>query len=591
MKLFERHTDKFGERYLATDLPGLMLTRFPLLNKGTAFTEEEREAFDLIGLYPPHVSTLDEQVQRTYENFRRCATNLDKHVYLRMLQDRNEVLFYALTQRHLEEMLPILYTPTVAEAVQKFSHIFRLPRGLVVTTANIDRIDEVLDHAPISQLRLAVVTDSEGILGIGDQGYGGMAICIGKLSIYTAAAGIDPGVALPIELDVGTNRKDLLDDPLYLGMRHERLTGPAYEDFMERFVVAFKKRFPEAVLQWEDFSKQKAFSVLDRYRDTVPSFNDDIQGTGAMVLAGLLAAGRKSRRSLTDEIFLVHGAGAGGIGVARQIRNGLVDQGLSEAEACQRIFVLDSKGLVLADRPNLDAYKADLAQHPARISGWQVSGAAPTLLETVQQGGVTALIGLSGQRGAFDQHVVRAVSSNTPAPIVFALSNPTDHSEAVPDDVYQWTDGQAIVATGSPFPDVTWRGKRHSVGQGNNAFIFPGLGLGTLVARARCVTPGMLSNAAQILAAYTDQGRIESGAVYPRVADLQRLSQHVAYAVACQAVKEGVAVAKFDDDPMKAIVDMMWTPHYVPLRRVEHVSASQTPGTTGAASEFLGDVG
>jgi malate dehydrogenase (oxaloacetate-decarboxylating) len=567
MKQYERLTDEHGNPYLATDLPGLILTRLPLLNKSTAFTPEERKALGLEGLYPPHVSTLNEQVQRAYANFQRFTTNLDKHIYLRVLQDRNEVLFYALIQRHLEEMLPIIYTPTVAEAVQKFSLIYRWPRGVVVSTENIDRIDEVLENAPIPDVRLVVATDSEGILGIGDQGYGGMAICIGKLSIYTAAAGFDPATTLPIELDVGTNRQDLLDDPLYLGVRHERLTGQAYDDFMERFVQAFKRHFPEAVLQWEDFSKQKAFSVRDRYQDVVPSFNDDIQGTGAVVLAGLLAASRKSRRPLTDEVFLVHGAGAGGIGVASQIRDGLVRQGLDARRAAERVFVVDSRGLVLRDRPNLDTYKAELAQDPARVAGWKVSGSAPSLLETVQQGGVTAVIGLSGQRGAFDQAIVEAVAANTPSPIVFPLSNPTDYSEAIPEDVYRWTDGRAIVATGSPFPEVTWKGVRYSVGQGNNAFIFPGLGLGVKVSRAQRVTPGMLSAAAEALADYTDQGRIAQGAVYPRVSAMRRVSRHVATAVAQEAVTAGVARADLGDDLGQQVETAMWEPRYLPIRR------------------------
>ncbi len=567
MKQYERLIDESGAPYLATDLPGLILTRLPLLNKSTAFTPEEREELGLEGLFPPHISSLEEQVQRTYANFRRFTTNLDKHIYLRVLQDRNEVLFYALIQRHLEEMLPIIYTPTVAEAVQKFSLIYRWPRGLVVSTENIDRVDEVLENTPIPDVRLVVATDSEGILGIGDQGYGGMAICIGKLSIYTAAAGIDPATTLPVELDVGTNRQDLLDDPLYLGVRHERLTGQAYDDFIERFVSAFQKRFPEAVLQWEDFSKQKAFSVLERYQDVLPSFNDDIQGTGAVVLAGLLAAARKSRRPLTDEVFLVYGAGAGGVGVASQIRDGLIRQGLDRRQAAERIFVVDSRGLVLSDRAGLDAYKADLAQDPSRVAGWAVAGSIPTLLETVRQGGVTALIGLSGQRGGFDQTIVEAVAANTPSPIVFPLSNPTDYSEAIPEDVYRWTDGRAIVATGSPFPEVTWKGVRYSVGQGNNAFIFPGLGLGVKVARAKSVTPGMLSAAAEALADYTDQGRIQQGAVYPRVSAMRRVSRYVATAVAQEAVAAGVARVELGDDLGARVDEAMWEARYLPIRR------------------------
>ncbi len=566
MKQFETRIDAQGKPYLATEMTGYILTRLPLLNKSTGFTREERRELRLEGLVPPHSSTLEQQVERTYANYSMFASALDKHVYLRVLQDRNEVLFYALLERHLEEMLPIIYTPTVAEAVQKFSLIYRFPRGLVISTENIDRVDEVLADAPVPDVRLAVATDSEGILGIGDQGFGGMAICIGKLSLYTAAAGISPATTLPIELDVGTNRADLLDDPLYLGVRHERLTGQAYADFIERFVSAFKKRFPGAVLQWEDFSKQKAVDVMNRYRDALPSFNDDIQGTGAVVLAGLLAAARKTRRPMVDEAYVVHGAGAGGIGVARQIVVGLMRQGLSRAEAVARVLMIDSAGLVVADRRGLDDYKRELAQDPSRTAGWQVGGNVPSLLETVVNAKATGLIGLSGQAGAFDETVVRAVAQNSPAPIVFPLSNPTSNSEAVPEDVYRWTDGRAIVATGSPFPEVRFEDHTYAVGQGNNAFIFPGVGLGTLVSGASKVTDNMLTAAAEALAEYTDPSRLMSGAVYPSINAINRASRHVAAAVVKQACEDGVA-RKTIADPLTAVTDAMWEPRYLPIRR------------------------
>ena len=567
MKQFERRNDERGEPYLATDLPGLMLTRLPLLNKSTAFTPEERREFGLEGLLPPHVATLEQQLVRTYGNYQRATTNIDRHVYLRNLQDRNEVLFYALVEAHLEEMLPIIYTPTVAEAVQRFSHLYRYPRGIVISTENIDRVDEVLANAPMPTVRLAVATDSEGILGIGDQGYGGMGICIGKLALYTAAAGIDPAVTLPIELDVGTNRADLLDDPLYLGVRHERLSGQEYEDFVERFTLAFKQRFPGALLQWEDFSKQKAFDVLHRFEDELPSFNDDIQGTGAVVLAGLLAAGRKSKRALRDEVFLVHGAGAGGVGVADQIVAGLVKQGASEREARQQVYVVDSRGLVLAGRAGLEEYKRHLAHDPTEVSGWATAGEVPTLLETVKEAGVTVLLGLSGQRGAFDRETVSAVAANSPAPVVFALSNPTDNSEAVPSDVFDWTKGRAIVATGSPFPPVEYGGVSHPIGQGNNAFIFPGLGLGALLAEARKVTPGMLTAAAEALAEYTDPGSINAGAVYPPIATLRRASKRVAVAVLERAIEEGVSARKIEGELTEFVETAQWEPRYLPIRR------------------------
>ena len=380
MKQYEYKFDENGDAYLETDLPGLMLTRLPLLNKGSAYSEEERRAYKLNGIVPPHISTLEEQVDNAYRNFEGFTQDLDKHVFLRALQDRNEVLFYALLAKHLEEMMPIIYTPTVAEAVQQFSHIYRFSRGLVVSTKNIDQIDDLLTNTPYPYVKLIVATDSEGILGIGDQGFGGMAICIGKLSLYTAAAGVDPALTLPVQLDVGTNRQDLLDDPLYLGVRHERLTGDAYNDFVAKFIAGLKRHHPNVLLQWEDFSKQKAFNVLDAYKDELPSFNDDIQGTGAVVLAGLLAASRLTQKPISEEIFVVHGAGAGGVGVARQVKAGLMREGLSETEVNARIFMIDSKGLIVKDRQKLEPYKLEFAQEPERISGWTIAGEIPTLL-------------------------------------------------------------------------------------------------------------------------------------------------------------------------------------------------------------------
>lgn len=567
MKQYEKKYDANGRPYLETNLPGLLLTRLPLLNKGTGFTSEEREEFGLQGVIPTHVSTLDEQVARNYANFKGLRTDLDKHVFLRALQDRSEVLFYALIDRHIEEMMPIIYTPTVAQAVEKFSLLYRYPRGLVVNTENIDRIDALLENTPFPDVQLIVATDNEGILGIGDQGFGGLAICIGKLSLYTAAAGIDPAVTLPVELDVGTNRKDLLDDPLYLGVRHARLEGKAYDDFIERFVTALKRRFPQVLLQWEDFSKQKAFDVLDRYRDVVPSLNDDIQGTGAVVLAGLLAAQRGSQVNLKQQTYLVHGAGAGGVGVARQIARGLVLQGLTMEQARERIYLIDSKGLILKDRKGLEPYKLEFAHEPARVSGWKLKNGIPSLLETVQHAQVTVLLGLSGQRGAFGEDVVRAVAANTPYPMVFALSNPTANSEAIPEDIYRWTDGRALVATGSPFEDVTWSGVAHPVGQGNNAFIFPGLGLGVLLSRSRRVTDDMLTQASLALAEFVDSGRLAQGGLYPRMDKIRTASKQVALAVIRQAQKEGVAAAALPEDLEAHIESHMWRPEFLPIRK------------------------
>lgn len=569
MKQYERKIDANGQPYLETSLPGLMLTRLPLLNKGTAFSEEERREFDLWGLLPTHCSTLEEELQRCYLNFSMFSVDIDRHVYLRMLQDRSEILFYALLDRHLEEMMPIIYTPTVAQAVEQFSRLYRFPRGLVVSTRNIDDIDELLKHTPFPDVQLIVATDSEGILGIGDQGFGGLAICIGKLSLYTAAGGIDPAVTLPVELDVGTNRQDLLDDPLYLGVRHKRLEGQAYADFIDRFMTALRKRFPHTLVQWEDFSKQKAFDVLERYRDVMPSFNDDIQGTGAVVLAGLLAAEQKLQRPLTEQNILIHGAGAGGVGVASQIARGLEEEGLSAEDARARIFLIDSKGLILEDRKGLEPYKKPFAKPRALAQGWQTQGEIPSLQETVEHAKITVLLGLSGQRGAFDERTVRTVAANTPSPIVFALSNPTANSEAVPEDIYRWTDGRAIVATGSPFPDVNFGGGRHPVGQGNNAFIFPGLGLGAILCGASKVTDGMLLAASHALADYVDASRLLQGAVYPRIEKIRAATRHVACAVIERAKKDGVATKKLPEDTLAHIDQSLWHPQFLPIRRAK----------------------
>jgi malate dehydrogenase (oxaloacetate-decarboxylating) len=545
-----------------------MLTRLPLLNKSTAFSQEEREAFGLSGILPAHISSLEEQTARAYANFKNFADDFDKHIYLRLLQDRNEVLFYALLDQHLEEMMPIIYTPTVAKAVEQFSHTYRFPRGLVVSTKTIDHIDEMLQNTPYPYIKLIVATDSEGILGIGDQGFGGIAICIGKLSIYTAAAGVDPALTLPVQLDVGTNRQDLLDDPLYLGVRHKRLTGDAYNDFMHRFVTSLCKHYPNVLLQWEDFSKQKAFDVLEGYQGELPSFNDDIQGTGAVVLAGLLASARRNQRSITDETYLIHGAGAGGVGVARQIVAGLVREGMDEQEAREQILMIDSRGLILSDRPGMEPYKREFAQDPGRISGWEFSGDYPDLLATIRQAKVTSLIGLSGQRGAFNREIVEAVDANTPYPVIFALSNPTANSEAIPEDVITWTEGRATVATGSPFADVRYEGNNIPIGQGNNAFIFPGLGLGIMLSGARRVSMAMLTTAAYALAEYVDAGRLSQGGVYPNIDKLKQISKRVAVEVIKQAQEEGLARVEIDEDVDHFVESRMWKPVYLPIKKV-----------------------
>ena len=518
---------------------GRHLLKDPFLNKGTAFTAEERRAFHIEGRLPPRIETLEEQVERQYEQFSSCKTNLEKYVYLRELQDYNRILYYSLVKHHLEEMLPIVYTPTVGEAIQEFSHIYREPRGLVVTESNYRDLDDILSTYS-GTTKLAVVTDAEGILGIGDQGFGGIAICIGKLTLYSLAAGIRPIETLPVLFDFGTNNKKLLEDPFYLGVRQPRTRGAKYYEMIDAFVTAFKKRFPEAMVQWEDFSKSTAFDVLERYRDTIPSFNDDIQGTGAMALGGLLAATDHGRK-LADQVFLVSGAGAGGIGVASQIMHGLIHVGLTEEQAKERIYVLDSRGLVLSDREGLEPYKLPFAHDREKLVGWSYATENPNMMDTIRNAKVTALMGLSGQGGSFNQRVIEAVMENTPNPIVFALSNPTDLTEVLPHDALCWSDGAATVATGSPFAPVEWKGKVYEIGQGNNTFVFPGIGWGVIASGARKINQEMMTAAAVALSTQVTIARIAQGAVFPPISDLEHVTTVVARAVAEAAFETGVA--------------------------------------------------
>ncbi len=518
---------------------GRHLLKDPFLNKGTAFTAEERRAFHIEGRLPPRIETLEEQVERQYEQFSSCKTNLEKYVYLRELQDYNRILYYSLVKHHLEEMLPIVYTPTVGEAIQEFSHIYREPRGLVVTESNYRDLDDILSTYS-GTTKLAVVTDAEGILGIGDQGFGGIAICIGKLTLYSLAAGIRPIETLPVLFDFGTNNKKLLEDPFYLGVRQPRTRGAKYYEMIDAFVTAFKKRFPEAMVQWEDFSKSTAFDVLERYRDTIPSFNDDIQGTGAMALGGLLAATDHGRK-LADQVFLVSGAGAGGIGVASQIMYGLMHVGLTEEQAKERIYVLDSRGLILSDREGLEPYKLPFAHDREKLVGWSYATENPNMMDTIRNAKVTALMGLSGQGGSFNERVIEAVKENTPNPIIFALSNPTDLTEVLPHDAICWTDGAATVATGSPFAPVEWKGKVYEIGQGNNTFVFPGIGWGVIASGARKINQEMMTAAAVALSTQVTIARIAQGAVFPPISDLEHVTTVVARAVAEAAFETGVA--------------------------------------------------
>ncbi|MGK3960578.1 NAD-dependent malic enzyme [Sorangium sp. So ce118] len=567
-KYFDVKRDALGREYMEVYVDGIALLRLVMTNKGTAFTLDERVRLGLDGLLPPQVNTLEQQLARVYGGFCREPTPIARYQYLRALQERNEVLFYALLTRHLGEMLPIVYTPTVGEAVQQFNFLYQSARGVSLSPDNIGRARRVLASFPWEDVRMIVATDASAILGIGDQGYGGLAIPIGKLALYTAGGGVSPFHTMPVVLDVGTDRAELLDDPFYLGVRQRRLRDGTYFDFLDRFVDAVKNSCPRAVVQWEDLSKESAFSVLERYRKVIPSFNDDIQGTGAVALAGVVAACRLRGESIKEQSVVIHGAGAGGIGVAWAICQGMIRDGLTEEEALARIFVLDSKGLLTKNRP-MEEYKRRFAQAPERLASWTRSGATPSLLETVEGARATVLLGLSGQPGAFGEPVIKAMAANTARPVIFPLSNPTSASEALPEDILTWTGGRALVATGSPFAPVELHGKTIPVGQGNNAFIFPGLGFGTILSDAREITDGMVLAAAYALVDYTAEKHLDTGLIYPPVEELQEVSTRVAIAVIRAAFAEGVATsAKLDpasaEDHVKA---RFWQPRYLPFVR------------------------
>lgn len=566
-RYFETVRDARGELRMRVHLEGPALLRMPLLNKGTSFSDEERVALGLDGLLPPHQQTLEQQMGRTYAAFQREPTPLAKYSNLRALQERNEILFYALLERHLAEMLPIIYTPTVGDAVKKASTLYQAARGLSLSPINIGRAEKAAANCILDDVRIIVATDSSAILGIGNQGWGGLAISIGKLALYTAGGGVSPYRSMPVGLDVGTDRQDLLDSPTYLGVRQRRLRGEEYLAFLDRFVDAVRARWPRAVLQWEDLSKDTAFEVLERYRDVLPSFNDDIQGTGAVALAGLLGACALRGRRLRDEIVVIHGAGAGGAGVAMAIEKGMIREGLSPAEAKSQVLVLDSRGL-LVDGREMESYKKALAQPASRVAGW---GAGPfQLLETIQHARATALLGLSGQPGSFTEPMVRALGHNVERPVVFPLSNPTSSCEAAPADLLAWSGGRALVATGSPFDPVRVDGRDVPIGQGNNAFIFPGLGFGAILAEASKITDGMVLASADALADYVAERHLATGSIYPPVDEMREVSQRVATRVMQQAFDDGVARTTKTTRARAAdhVRAKAWRPRYLPLEKV-----------------------
>jgi malic enzyme len=550
------------EEYLAVDERGRALLADPLTNKGTAFPLAERERLGLDGLLPPAVSTMAQQLERVYENFKAKTTDLERYIHLAALHDRNETLFFRLLQEHIDEMMPIVYTPIVGEACERFSHIYRRARGLYISYENRDKIETILRNHGRSPA-IIVVTDGERILGLGDQGAGGMGIPIGKLCLYTACAGIPPHLTLPIMLDVGTDNEARLNDPLYVGARHWRVRGEAYQEFIDRFVDAVTRVYPDAVLQWEDFLKDNAIAQLQRVRDRLCTFNDDIQGTAAVVLSGILAALRIADRSIRDQRVLLAGAGASAQGIGELIVAALEDAGLPPDEARARIAMVDSRGLVTRDRPNLEPFKAALARTADEVATYRCRDRGHiSLAEAIENFRPTILLGTSGTAGLFTEAVVGAMAAINERPIVFPLSNPTSKSECTADQAIRWSDGRAIVATGSPFPPVTVEGRPHRIGQGNNAFIFPGVGLGLWVGKVRRVTDGMFLDAARALAAQVTDADLASGAVYPELTRIRSCSHAVACAVIRRAVEEGHADPSSLDNLEEKVARAMWRPEY-----------------------------
>jgi malate dehydrogenase (oxaloacetate-decarboxylating) len=542
---------------------GQALLDHPLYTKGTAFTEDERARYGLTGLLPPQVETLEQQAVRAYGAFSTRASDLDKHIFLRALQDTNEVLFYRLLLDHVEEMMPIVYTPTVAQACEQFSHIYRRPRGLFVSYPLRDRIHEILANRHGRDIDVIVVTDGGRILGIGDQGVGGLGIPIGKLSLYSLIGGIHPNRTLPIVLDVGTNNADRLRDPLYLGWRHERLAGQAYFDFIDQFITAVKAELPHACLQWEDFPNSVAHTLLDRYRDDLLSFNDDIQGTASVALGAILGAVSVSGKPLRDQTVVMFGAGSAGIGVADYLCRAMVHDGLSEQEARARFFIVNRGGVLHADRTDLNAEQRRFAQDPARIASFPRCAAGIVGLdEVIASVPATILIGLSTVGGAFTEPIVREMARKTPRPIIFPLSNPTSKAEAVPADLLRWTQGRALVATGSPFAPVADGGRAVTIAQCNNVYIFPAIGLALSACKATRVTDGMLLAAARALGEKSPALTDRNAPLLPPLRDLRHVARHIALAVSRQAQADGVAPPITDRDLAERIAINQWEPRY-----------------------------
>ncbi len=564
---YTRKLDDEGQPYLEVNVKDYALISNPILNKGTGFTNKERAEFGLFGLLPPEESNIVEQRARSYAAFKSKGSDLEKYIYLRDLQDSNETLYYSLLCEHITEIMPIVYTPVVGDACLKFSHIYRRPRGVFIAYPHRERIDKILENHRFDKVKAIVVSDGERILGLGDQGAGGMGIPIGKLALYCACSGIHPSATLPVLLDTGTNNEELRRDPLYIGWRHERIRDQDYDNFIDDFIKAIKKRFPHILLQWEDFALQNATRLLDRYRDQLCTFNDDVQGTAAIATGTLLSAVQVTGIHLKDQRIVIAGAGSAGCGIAELIVQAMVEDGLSENEARSKIYMVDRNGLLMEGMKGLFPFQQKLLKSSDLVAGWHCeNNNTISLKDVIRNLHPNALLGVSGQAGLFNEELIREMAAHVEQPIIMPLSNPISHSEAVPTDLMLWTDNRAVIGTGSPFGSIVKEGQLFRVDQTNNVYIFPGMGLGLISIKAKRVSDKMFMAAAKALAACSPAKNNPKANLLPPLTQVREVSYQVALAVAKEAVNSGLSSPLSDKEIMEHIQRHIWTPNYLPYR-------------------------
>lgn len=556
------------ERALYIPHAGPSLLETPLLNKGSAFTAKEREAFNLTGLLPPRYESIEEQVERAFMQYSNFTEPMNKHIYLRAIQDNNETLFYRLINAHIDEMMPIIYTPTVGDACEQFSDIYRSSRGLFISYSERHHIDDILRNATKRQVKVIVVTDGERILGLGDQGIGGMGIPIGKLSLYTACGGISPAYTLPVMLDVGTNNEKLLADPMYMGARHKRIGQADYDEFVDMFIQAVGRRWPNVMLQFEDFAQPNAMPLLERYRDKICCFNDDIQGTAAVTVGTILAACKSKGCKLSEQTVAFVGAGSAGCGIAEQIIKQMCREGISDKQARSQIYMVDRYGLLTDGMAGLRDFQQRLTHGQNKLRDWSLAGEYASLIEVINHAKPDVLIGVSGQAGLFTEQVIRDMKTHCSLPIIFPLSNPSRQVEARPEQVIEWTDGEVIIATGSPFKPIEYKGKLYPIAQCNNSYIFPGIGLGVLAAKSKSISDEMLMASSIALADASPLASNGQGELLPSLGGIAELSKTIAFDVAKIAMSQGHALQMSDEGLLASIERNFWSPIYRPYKRV-----------------------